>query len=46
MKKKYISPEMDLLKIQMSPVLAPSTYTPDPQDPIRDGDDNPENSDL
>lgn len=46
MKKKYISPEMDYFIIKLSPVLAPSTYDPDPQNPIRDGDDNPESGDL
>ncbi len=46
MKKKYVSPEMDYIKITVSPVLAPSTYVPDPQNPIRDGDDNPESGDL
>lgn len=41
MKKEYFSPELDLVKILMTPVLGPSTYEPDPQDPTRDGDDNP-----
>lgn len=46
MKKHYFSPELDFIKITMSPVLSPSTYDPDPQNPIRDGDDNPESGDL
>ena len=42
MKKEYFSPELDLIKIMVAPVLGPSTYDePDPQDPTRDGDDNP-----
>lgn len=41
MKKEYASPYIELVKISLSSVLAPSTYDPDPQNPIRDGDDNP-----
>lgn len=46
MKKKYISPDFEFLKIKMSDLLAPSTYEPDPQDPGRDGEDNPGEGDL
>lgn len=46
MKKTYFSPELDYIKISMSPVLSPSTYSPDPQNPIREGDDDPEAGDL
>lgn len=44
MKKEYFSPEFDIFKLKFSSVLStitPSTYNPDPQDPRRDGDDNP-----
>ena len=48
MKKKYDSPELDIFKLQFDSVLTitPSNYTPDPQDPRRDGDDNPPVDDL
>ena len=43
MKKKYISPEMDIIKLMLAPVLLdPSTYDPDPQVPTRAGDDDPD----
>ena|GEM_PF-3816969 len=46
MKKEYVSPEFEIYSILMSNVLAASTYDPDPQDPTRDGTDDPEVSDL
>lgn len=46
MKKNYITPEMDFIKITMSPIMSPSTYDPDPQNPGRDGEDNPVDGDL
>ena len=48
MKKKYDSPELDIFKLQFDSVLTitPSTYNPNPQDPGRDGDDNPPVDDL
>lgn len=42
MKKIYFSPELDVIKITMGPILlTPSEYTPDPQVPTRAGDDDP-----
>ena len=48
MKKKYDSPELDIFKLQFDSVLTitPSNYTPDPQDPGRDGVDTPPGDDL
>lgn len=48
MKKKYDSPELDIFKLQFDSVLTitPSNYTPDPQDPERDGADTPLSEDL
>lgn len=48
MKKKYFSPELDIFKLKFSEVLAitPSEYNPDPQDPTRDGTDDPSAGDL
>lgn len=43
MKKEYFSPELDIFKMRFSDVLTitPSTYDPEPQDPTRDGTDDP-----
>ena len=42
MKKEYFSPELDVIKIMMDTVMvSPSLYNPDPQDPSRDGTDEP-----
>lgn len=48
MKKKYNSPELDVLRLQFNSVLTitPSKYNPDPQDPERDGADTPLGEDL
>ena len=50
MKKKYDSPELDIFKLQFDSVLtitpSNSNYTPDPQDPGRDGVDTPLGEDL
>lgn len=48
MKKKYFSPELDVFKLKFSEVLtiAPSEYSPDPQNPTRDGTDDPVAGDL
>lgn len=47
MKKKYNSPELDIFKLQFDSVLTITpSYTPDPQDPRRDGADTPLGEDL
>ena len=39
MKKKYNSPDFDIVSLYMTDVLAASTYKPVPEDPTRDGND-------
>lgn len=46
MKKDYNSPEMKIISILLLDSLSASTYTPDPQIPIRNGDDDPIDIDL
>ena len=46
MKKNYFSPELDVIKITMAPILTPSEYTPNPQVPRREGDDEPESGNI
>ena len=46
MKKSYFSPEIDFIKITVSPVLSPSTYDPYPHIPTRNGADDPGEGDL
>ena len=40
MKKKYTSPELELISLTTRDVLAASQYTPVPEDPTRAGDDS------
>ncbi len=40
MKKKYTSPELELISLTMRDVLTASQYTPVPEDPARSGDDS------
>lgn len=40
MKKKYNSPDFDIVSLYMTDVLAASTYNPIPEDPTRDGNDS------
>ena len=46
MKKKYISPDVEIVSLSVTDVLAASTYTPVPEDPKRSGVDNPLIDDL
>lgn len=39
MKKKYNSPDFDIVSLYMTDVLAASQYTPLPEDPTRSGND-------
>lgn len=42
MKIEYNSPDFDIVSLSMIDVLAASTYTPQPEDPTRAGDDSGE----
>lgn len=41
MKKNYISPEIELVSLYVTDVLAASDYNPTPEIPTRAGKDNP-----
>lgn len=46
MKKKYVSPDVEIVSLRTTDVLAASTYVPDPEDPVRSGVDDPIDGDL
>ena len=46
MKKKYISPEMEIISLILQDTLAASNYIPVPEVPTRAGDDEPIDDDL
>lgn len=46
MKKKYISPDVEIVSLNVTDVLTASNYTPVPEDPVRSGEDNPIDGDL
>lgn len=41
MKKKYVSPEIEVVSLLQQDVLAASKYVPDPETPTRTGVDDP-----
>ena len=40
MKRKYSSPEIEVVSLKTLDVLTASTYVPDPEFPVRSGDDD------
>ena len=46
MKKKYVSPDVEIVSLYVPDVLAASDYNPTPEDPIRSGVDDPIDGDL
>lgn len=45
-RKKYISPDLEVISLLHQDVLAASTYVPEPQKPTRGGIDDPIDGDL
>lgn len=46
MKKKYISPDVEIVSLHLADVLTASNYTPTPEVPTRAGEDHPPIDDL
>lgn len=40
MKNKYIAPDAEVISLSLVDTLAASTYTPIPEDPTRNGNDD------
>lgn len=40
MKRKYSSPEVEVISLKTVDVLTASTYSPDPEYPVRSGNDD------